>query len=275
MDADATPVLRGERVVLRPVAEADLATLAAILREPEVAAWWGDYTEERARAELTTDPGWAIEVDGAVAGWLTVTEETEPDYRHVGFDIFLATAVRGRGLGREALGLAVRHFAARGHHRFTIDPALANERAIRSYAAVGFRPVGVMRAVRARAATAPGTTTCSWTCWPGPGGAAGSAAGGAARLTVRSAAATTRNATATPTMMTGVAPGPDDAVGTESKPSASGRSSKTASWSSLTTTRNAQPASDTGRADDRCQQQQAQEGPAPEHRSGIGGAQVR
>ena len=146
MDADATPVLRGERVVLRPVAEADLATLAAILREPEVAAWWGDYTEERARAELTTDPGWAIEVDGAAAGWLTVTEEAEPDYRHVGFDIFLATAVRGRGLGREALGLAVRHLAARGHHRFTIDPALANERAIRSYAAVGFRPVGVMRA---------------------------------------------------------------------------------------------------------------------------------
>ena len=145
MDADATPVLRGERVVLRPVAEADLATLAAILREPEVAAWWGDYTEERARAELTTDPGWAIEVDGAAAGWLPVTEETEHDYRHVGFDIFLATAVRGRGLGREALGLAVRHFAARGHHRFTIDPALANERAIRSYAAVGFRPVGVMR----------------------------------------------------------------------------------------------------------------------------------
>ena len=146
MDVDATPVLRGDRVVLRPVAEADVAPLAAILREPEVAAWWGDYTQERARAELTTDPGWAIEVNGAVAGWLTVTEEAEPDYRHVGFDIFLATAVRGRGLGREALGLAVRHFAARGHHRFTIDPALANERAIRSYAAVGFRPVGVMRA---------------------------------------------------------------------------------------------------------------------------------
>ncbi|HEX2508373.1 MAG TPA: GNAT family protein [Miltoncostaeaceae bacterium] len=36
--------------------------------------------------------------------------------------------------------------AALGHHRFTIDPAVANERAIRSYAAVGFRPVGVMRA---------------------------------------------------------------------------------------------------------------------------------
>jgi aminoglycoside 6'-N-acetyltransferase len=33
----------------------------------------------------------------------------------------------------------------RGHHRFTIDPAVGNEPAIRCYAAVGFRPVGTMR----------------------------------------------------------------------------------------------------------------------------------
>ena len=146
MDAETSPVLHGERVVLRPVADADLPRLATILREEEVAAWWGDYDEERARAEILAEPGWAIEVDGAVAGWLQVSEEAEPDYRHVGFDIFLATEVHGRGLGREALALAVRHFASLGHHRFTIDPAVANERAIRSYAAVGFRPVGVMRA---------------------------------------------------------------------------------------------------------------------------------
>ena len=146
MDADTSPVLRGERVVLRPVAEADLPRLAAILREPEVAAWWGEYDEGRARGELLEDPGWAIEVDGAVAGWLSATEETDPDYRHVGFDIFLATEAHGRGLGRETLALAVRHFAGLGHHRFTIDPAAANARAIRAYAAVGFRPVGVMRA---------------------------------------------------------------------------------------------------------------------------------
>jgi aminoglycoside 6'-N-acetyltransferase len=143
---DAIPVLSGERVVLRPVAPADVPPLAAILREPEVARWWGQYPESRAREEVTAGTGWTIEVDGAVAGWLSFTEETDPDYRHVAFDIFLAAAAQGRGLGREALRVAVRHFAARGHHRFTIDPAAANERAIRSYAAVGFRPVGVMRA---------------------------------------------------------------------------------------------------------------------------------
>jgi aminoglycoside 6'-N-acetyltransferase len=33
----------------------------------------------------------------------------------------------------------------RGHHRITIDPAAENERAIRCYARVGFRRVGVLR----------------------------------------------------------------------------------------------------------------------------------
>ena len=36
-------------------------------------------------------------------------------------------------------------FEDRGHHRITIDPAAANERAIRSYEGVGFKRVGVMR----------------------------------------------------------------------------------------------------------------------------------
>jgi aminoglycoside 6'-N-acetyltransferase len=84
-------------------------------------------------------------VDGAVRGWLLCSEERDPDYRHVGFDIMLAAEVQGRGYGPEALRVAIRHFAARGHHRFTIDPAAHNERAIRAYASVGFRPVGLMR----------------------------------------------------------------------------------------------------------------------------------
>jgi RimJ/RimL family protein N-acetyltransferase len=41
--------------------------------------------------------------------------------------------------------LARHLFDQRGHHRITIDPAAANDQAIRSYAQVGFRPVGIMR----------------------------------------------------------------------------------------------------------------------------------
>jgi aminoglycoside 6'-N-acetyltransferase len=46
----------------------------------------------------------------------------------------------------EAIGLLARFlFERRGHHRITIDPAAANQRATRCYQKVGFRPVGVMR----------------------------------------------------------------------------------------------------------------------------------
>ncbi|HEY4099104.1 MAG TPA: GNAT family protein [Baekduia sp.] len=136
-------VLRGERVVLRRAEPGDAAALLAILAEPEVARWWGAYAAADVAEEL--DASFAILVDGAVAGWLQFTEETTPDYPHVGLDIAVTTRLRGLGYGREALRVAVRHFVAQGHHRFTIDPSAGNERAIRSYAAIGFRPVGILR----------------------------------------------------------------------------------------------------------------------------------
>jgi len=63
----------------------------------------------------------------------------------VAFDIVLATRFHGRGLGAEALRIAIRRMIARGHHRFTIDPTVSNVAAIKSYASVGFRPVGILR----------------------------------------------------------------------------------------------------------------------------------
>ena len=53
---------------------------------------------------------------------------------------------QGRGLGPDAIRTLARHLFERdGHHRLTIDPAVGNERAIRAYARVGFKPVGRMR----------------------------------------------------------------------------------------------------------------------------------
>jgi aminoglycoside 6'-N-acetyltransferase len=147
-DALRLPVLRGARLTLRPLAEADLDRLVLLLSDPSVRRWWGT-TEgpEALREDLRHDGGaFAIEVDGAVAGWLGVVEENEPDYRHAALDIALGPEHQNRGLGSEALRTAVSWLIReRGHHRFTIDPAVANERAIRAYAAVGFRAVGVLR----------------------------------------------------------------------------------------------------------------------------------
>jgi aminoglycoside 6'-N-acetyltransferase len=135
--------LRGDRVVLRPAEDGDVDALLTLLAEPEIAQWWSRYDADEVRAEL--EPSFVILVDGGVVGWLQYAEETAPDYPHVAFDVLLTTRLRGLGYGREALRVAVRHFIARGHHRFTIDPSLANERAIRAYAAIGFEPVGVLR----------------------------------------------------------------------------------------------------------------------------------
>jgi aminoglycoside 6'-N-acetyltransferase len=131
---------------LRPIVDGDVAELRRIHSTPEVVRWW-DLPEDG--FPWTDDPDstrLAIEVDGAVAGMIQFSEELEPKYRHAAIDVFLDPALRGRGLGTEAVRQVVRHLIGElGHHRITIDPAVANAAAIRSYEKVGFRRVGVMR----------------------------------------------------------------------------------------------------------------------------------
>jgi aminoglycoside 6'-N-acetyltransferase len=135
--------------LLRPLGEEDVPALVAVLNDPEVVPWWGPHDEERVRAELLGDQqsdSLVVEVDGEVIGIVMVTEESDSDYRHAALDISLRGDHHGRGLGRQSLRVVIEHLIEeRDHHRFTIDPAAENERAIRCYAAVGFRPVGVMR----------------------------------------------------------------------------------------------------------------------------------
>jgi len=142
------PILRGDRVRLRPVRGEDAGALLALLTEPAVAAWWQVWDAARV-AEMMADreePALAIEADGELVGLLLVGEEAFPMYRHASLDIAITTEHQGRGLGPEALRLAIAHLIEeRGHHRFTIDPSAANERAIRAYARLGFKPVGILR----------------------------------------------------------------------------------------------------------------------------------
>ena len=145
---DPLPVLRGDRVTLRPVRDDDAEALLALLTEPEVAAWWQVWDEARVREMISDreEPAAVIELGGALAGLLLIGEETFPMYRHASLDIAIATAHQGKGLGPEALRVAIRHLIdERGHHRFTIDPAAANERAIKAYSRLGFQPVGILR----------------------------------------------------------------------------------------------------------------------------------
>jgi len=149
--APARPVLAGRTVTLRPGRPGDAGQLRAILAEPSVSRWWGDPAPvEALDAGLRSDGPTVllvVEIDGEVAGGIQYHEEDDPQYRHAGIDIYLSSRFQGRGAGTEAVTLLAGFlFRARGHHRLTIDPAAANEQAIRCYTKAGFRPVGVMRA---------------------------------------------------------------------------------------------------------------------------------
>jgi aminoglycoside 6'-N-acetyltransferase len=148
--AVSRPTLRGARVMIRPGGPGDVAPLRAVLAEESVTRWWGEPQPagQIARKLHGDDSGvlLVVEVGGRVAGGIQYHEEQDPRYRHAGIDIFLGGRWEGQGAGVEAIGpLAGFLFGRRGHHRITIDPAAANQRAIRCYQKAGFRPVGVMR----------------------------------------------------------------------------------------------------------------------------------
>jgi len=135
-----------DRVDLRPLAPADTAELRRIRATPEVFRWWGELEDDFPEADEPEVRRYTVLVDGAVAGMVQTAEDEEPRYRHAGIDVFLDPAVHGRGIGTEVLRRVVDHlFRERGHHRITIDPAASNAAAIRAYAKVGFKPVGIMR----------------------------------------------------------------------------------------------------------------------------------
>lgn len=139
--------LRGERVVLRPLAEADAPALRAIRTAPEVAAWWGPLEDDFPESDDPDATRFTIHRDGAVAGLIQFGEEPDPGYRHAWIDIFVDPAHGRAGVGTDAIRTLIRHLTDdRGHHRITIDPAVDNAAAIGCYAKAGFRTVGVIEA---------------------------------------------------------------------------------------------------------------------------------
>ena len=142
--------LRGDRVLLRPLAEADVSRIVELGADPEVERWWRGLTTEhvleKARGEDDGVVVFAIVVDDDVAGMIQHYEEADEEYRHAGIDLFLGAPYHGRGLGTDAVRTMARHLLDDlGHHRLVIDPAAHNERAIRCYEKVGFKRVGVLR----------------------------------------------------------------------------------------------------------------------------------
>jgi RimJ/RimL family protein N-acetyltransferase len=139
--------LRGPRVALVALDPSHAAAIRAIRATPQVARRWPDDEG----FPLTDEPDAVRYVvllgdDPQPRGLVQYGEDDTPDYRHASIDIFLDPEVHGHGYGREVVAVLAAHLVDdRGHHRITIDPAADNAAAIACYAAVGFRPVGIMR----------------------------------------------------------------------------------------------------------------------------------
>jgi aminoglycoside 6'-N-acetyltransferase len=137
--------LLGYQVALRPTTANDAEELRRIHATPAVLAWWGELVEGFPLTDEPSATRLTISLKDRIAGLIQFTEEPEADYRHASIDIFLDPELHGRGLGTDALVTLVRYLIdGRGHHRITIDPAVDNLAAVRSYEKAGFRRVGIL-----------------------------------------------------------------------------------------------------------------------------------
>lgn len=151
------PTLRGQRVMLRQMTHVDAPYLVRWANEPdfawfqwgrrpgrfaddEAASKWMDYIAEHRGVVF------AIDYEGRPIGQVNYRDlQPKGQSAEVGIGIG-EPALWGKGLGREALGLLVKHLVDDlGVHRVSLSVLAYNDRAIASYKAAGFEVEGVER----------------------------------------------------------------------------------------------------------------------------------
>jgi RimJ/RimL family protein N-acetyltransferase len=153
----SAPILRGERVTLRPMTHADAPHLVRWASDADF-AWYqwgrrpGRFADDAAgRKWLDTIAErrgvvFAVEHEGRVIGMANY-RDLQPKGKSAEVGIGIGDpALWGKGLGREALGLLVKHLVEDlGVHRITLRVLAFNDRAISSYKAAGFEVEGIER----------------------------------------------------------------------------------------------------------------------------------
>ena len=159
-DFSVKPTLTGDRVVLRPFVDDDVAVFQLVLADPEVVrltgsppdnrfdverlrAWYGSRNAQTDRLDLAV----VDRASGACVGEV-VLYEWDRYNRSCTFRTLLGPTGRDRGLGTEAVRLVVGYgFERLGLHRISLEVFAFNPRARRVYEKVGFVAEGVLRQV--------------------------------------------------------------------------------------------------------------------------------
>lgn len=151
------PTLRGQRITLRPMTHADAPHLVRWASDPDF-AWFqwgrrpGRFPDDEAASKwidaIVENRGatFAIEHEGRPIGQANY-RDLRPKGKSAEVGIGIGEpALWGRGLGREALTLLVRHLVDDlGLHRVSLSVLSYNDRAIASYKAAGFEVEGIER----------------------------------------------------------------------------------------------------------------------------------
>ncbi|HSC73803.1 MAG TPA: GNAT family N-acetyltransferase [Gaiellaceae bacterium] len=86
------------------------------------------------------------EDDGAPVGYALASVVPETPIRGHLYDLYVNTDVRGRGVGRELIGVTAGRLREHGVTHLSLDVALTNDSARRLYERLGFRPYDVLMA---------------------------------------------------------------------------------------------------------------------------------
>lgn len=147
--------LRGDRVLLRPLASGDLRRCVKWFSDPQVVRFLGRSTpvtlaeEERWFREYrrrSDEQIFAIEVDSHHIGNLGL-HKVDRVHRKAELGIVIGEpAYWSRGYGSDAVRAGLRYgFGSLGLNKISLDVIEYNERGIRSYEKVGFQREGVHR----------------------------------------------------------------------------------------------------------------------------------
>ena len=153
MDAVTAPTLTGPRVTLRAFTDADVAArqrhgwhreiergygsdrASGPMTDAEARAWVRDLADREARGATC----WAVEAGGELAGAVFLADVRENGAKARLAVGLYAPALMGRGIGRDAIHMALRHaFGKLGMHRVDLKVLADNARAIAAYRACGF-----------------------------------------------------------------------------------------------------------------------------------------
>lgn len=156
---DGLPMLAGDGVLLRQLAEADVGRLFELFSDPEVMRYWsrGPFTSEaEARALLAEiDRGWrqdafyqwgvAIAGSPAVIGTATLFR-IDRDHRRAEIGFAIGSAWWGRGFGTATVTRLVEYaFGPLGVCRLEADVDPRNVASLRVLERLGFKREGLLR----------------------------------------------------------------------------------------------------------------------------------